>query len=169
MDSTTEVQTCGIHNTIGADGSMRSLDIPLAIGSRAEPSDGGWVVDLGTVHSGASSERHSEGVRVDVAVSWCVQTCQHLIDFLKKKRHYGGFNGSFPSQSTHPKWFYIQTLSILSRGKSSLTFSGPIKYCSVTCQCVRVIWYFISSTRAGEEAIRTLPGWWRPTACRGPW
>lgn len=85
MDSTTEVQTCGIHNTIGADGSMRSLDIPLAIGSRAEPSDGGWVVDLGTVHSGASSERHSEGVRVDVAVSWCVQTCQHLIDFFLKK------------------------------------------------------------------------------------
>lgn len=58
----------------------------------------------------------------------------------------------------------IQTLSILSRGKSSWTFSGPMKYCSVTCQCVRVIWYFISSTRAGVEAIRTLPGWWRPTA-----
>lgn len=111
---------------------MRSLDIPLAIGSRAEPGDRGRVVDLGTVHSGAGSERHSEGVRVDVAVSWRVQACQHLIDFF-------AFNGSFPPKSTHLKWFYIQTVSILSRGKSSLTFSGPIKYCSVTCQCVRVI------------------------------
>lgn len=80
VDSKPEVQTCGVHNTIGADGSVRSLDIPLAIGSWAEPGDGGRVVDLGTVHSGASGERHSEGVWVDVAVSWCVQTCQHLID-----------------------------------------------------------------------------------------
>lgn len=56
---------------------------------------------------------------------------------------------------------------MLSRGKSSWIFSGPIMDCSVTCQWVRVIWYFISSTRAGEVAIRMLPGWWRPTACRG--
>lgn len=84
VDSKTDLRTCGIHNTIGKDGSVRSLDIPLAIGSRAEPGDGGRVVDLGTVHSGASSERHSEGVRVDVAVSWCVQTCQHLIDLKEK-------------------------------------------------------------------------------------
>lgn len=60
----------------------------------------------------------------------------------------------------------IQTLSILSRGKSSWIFSGPMRYCSVTCQCVRVIWYFISSTRIGVEAIRMLPGWCKPTACR---
>lgn len=86
VDSKTEVQTCGIHNTIGADGSMRSLDIPLAIGSRAEPGDRGQVVDLGTKHSGASSERHSEGVRVNVAVSWCVQTCQHLIDLKQTNK-----------------------------------------------------------------------------------
>lgn len=62
------------------------------------------------------------------------------------------------------RWL-IQTLSMLSRGKSSWTFSGPMRYCGVTCQCVRVIWYLISSTRAAVEAMRTLPGWWKPTAC----
>lgn len=87
VNSQTEVQTCGVHNTIGADGSMRRLDIPFAIGSRAEPGDRGRVVDLGTVHSGASGECHSERVRVNVTVSRRVQTCQHLI-IERKKLHY---------------------------------------------------------------------------------
>lgn len=61
---------------------------------------------------------------------------------------------------------FKQTLSMFSRGKSSWTFSGVMKYWGVTCQCVRVIWYLISSTRAAVEAMRTLPGWWKPMACR---
>lgn len=76
--SKTSAQTCSIHNPIGADGSVRSLDVPLAIGSRGEPGHRGRVVDLGTVQSGASGESHGERVGVDVAVSWGVQTCQHL-------------------------------------------------------------------------------------------
>lgn len=79
MTLKTSVQTCSIHNPIGTDGSVRGLDVPLAVGSRGEPGDRGRVVDLGTVHAGASSQSHGERVRVDVAVSRGVQTCQHLI------------------------------------------------------------------------------------------
>lgn len=79
MTLKTSVQTCSIHNPIGTDGSVRGLDVPLAVGSRGELGDRGRVVDLGTVHAGTSSQSHGERVRVDVAVSWGVQTCQHLI------------------------------------------------------------------------------------------
>lgn len=58
------------------------------------------------------------------------------------------------------------TLSIFSSGKSSLIFSGPMRYWGVGCQCVRAIWYLISSTRTGLDAILMLPGWWKPTAYR---
>lgn len=92
----TEVQTCSVHDPIGADGPMRGLDVPPAVGSRGEPGDGGRVVDLGAVHSGAGSESHSERVRVDVAVPGCVQTCQHLtIERSLHQCHHGRCNGAF--------------------------------------------------------------------------
>lgn len=70
--------TCCIDNAICTDGSVRSLDIPFAITGWVERGDRGWVVDLGTVHTSTSSQGHSQRVRVNVAVPWGVETCQHL-------------------------------------------------------------------------------------------
>lgn len=71
-------QTCCIDDAICTDGSMRSLDVPLAVSGWVEAGDWGWVVDLGTVHTSTGSQSHGQRVRVNVAIVWCIQTRQHL-------------------------------------------------------------------------------------------
>lgn len=77
-DKNAEAQTCGVDDAVGADGSVRSPDFPLAIGHGFERGHRGWVVDLGAVHASTSGQSHGQRVRVDVAVSRGVQACQHL-------------------------------------------------------------------------------------------
>lgn len=113
--------------------------------------------------TGAEIRRYSSGDHEYSLRSW------HFGPLMAPQQHWKTvMENAFPLKSKLWVKFprFTRTLLISSRGKSSRTFSGPIMYCSVTCQCVRVIWYLISSTRAAVAAIRTLPGVWRPTAYR---
>lgn len=67
--------TCGVDNAVGADDTVRCLDIPSAIRCRDETGHRGGAVDLGAVHPSSCSESHGERVRINVSITGSVQTC----------------------------------------------------------------------------------------------
>lgn len=50
--------TCGVDYAVSSDGPVWGLDIPLPITGGCEARDQGWVVDLGSIHTGPSSQGH---------------------------------------------------------------------------------------------------------------